>query len=422
MTATVAATRRTMLDQIRSIPALYRAAKRAQPAYLQWLSLNARVTRSLMGSPGINRLLANPTAIGAAATMSEEERSRSGLHALSMQPDARAQRTLPPDLRSHQRVIWSEVQHAHSGPAHIFTLADARVWGADGAIVTRDRRLLGDLSPVIRLRPDAHPMFRRPIVTRPRQVDGRLAVATGPSPDNLSHWLFGVMPRLSLITQFDPRLDGTDWIVAPPARTTFQQECIRRFEIPPEKLIEARAMTFLEAREVVAPSFVSPAYVAPRWFLSDLQQRFDDVTPSGSERIYISRRTAPGRRVLNETAVESMLIARGFKSVRLERLSFVEQVALFKGAEMIVGAHGAGLSHLAFARRDAAVVELFAPSYVNPMYWCLADELGLRYRCCLGESSGNRVERDLVRDDITMEIDLLASTVDDMIAAKASTN
>lgn len=422
MTVAAETVRRTLLDQMRSSPTLYRAAKRAQPAYLRWLSVSARVARSLMGSPGINRLLANPTTIGLAAAMSDEERSRSGLNAVCLQPDAGAHRTLPPDLRSHQRSIWSEVQHAHSGPANIFTLADARVWGADGAIVTRDRRLLGDLSPVIRLRPDAHPIFRRPIVTRPRRLDGRLAVATGPSPDNLSHWLFGVLPRLSLITQFDPRLDETDWIVAPPARTTFQHECLRRFEIPSEKLIEARAATFLEAREVVAPSFVSPAYVAPDWFLSDLRRRFDDVTPSGSARIYISRRMAPGRRVLNEAAVESMLIARGFKSVQLERLPFVEQVALFKGAEMIVGAHGAGLSHLAFARRDAAVVELFAPSYVNPMYWCVADELGLRYRCCLGGSSGNRVEHDLVRDDITMEIDLLASTVDDLIAAKGSTH
>jgi len=414
------ATRRTLLDRIRSSPTLYHAAKRVQPAYLQWLSLNARVTRSLLGSPGINRLLANPTATGVASTMSEDERRRSGLQSVSIQPDTRAERTLPPDLLSHQRAIWSAVRHAQSGPGSIFTLADARVWGAGGAIVTRDRRLLGDLSPIIRLRPEAHPIFRRPILTKPLRLDGRVAVLTGPSPDNLSHWLFGVLPRLSLMTQFDPKFERTDWIVVPPARNTFQEECIRRFDIPATKLIAARPALFLEASEVIAPSFVSPAYVAPNWFLSDLRTRFDDVTPAGAERIYISRRTAPGRRVLNEGAVESALSARGFTSIQLEHMPFVEQVALFKGARMIVGAHGAGLSHLAFARRDAAVVELFAPSYVNPMYWCLADQLGLRYRCCAGNSSGGHLEHDLVRDDIAMDIKLLMSTVDDLIAVKIS--
>lgn len=421
MTLSTQTANRSLLDQIRATRTLYRAAKYVQPAYLWWLSLSSRVARSIMSSPGINQLLENPTAVGFAATMSEDDRYIGGLRAVSVQPDAQAQRTLAQSLRADQHATWSKVQHAHSGPANVYTLTDGRAWGSDGAVVTRNRVLLGDLSPVIRLRPAAHPIFRRPILKKPRRVNGRVAVATGPSPDNLSHWMFGILPRVSLITQLDPHLSRTDWIMLPPVRTTFQRECLRRFEIPSAKLIEADAMTFLEASELVTPSFASPAYVAPSWFLKDLRHRFEDVAPEGCERIYISRRAAPGRRVLNEANVESMLATRGFRSIQLERLPFAEQVALFKGARAIVSAHGAGLSLLAFARPGTAVVELFAASYLNPMYWCLADELGLRYRCCLAKSDGQKVHSDLVRDDIIVEMDELTSIVDGLITAEEPT-
>ena len=187
----------------------------------------------------------------------------------------------------------------------------------------------------------------------------------------------------------------------------------------PEWLAEQFEQQAKEAREIIAPSFVSPAYVAPPWFLTDLRQRFADVVPAHSAaRIYVSRGDAPGRRVKNEEAMTHLLASFNFTTVQLERLSFIEQVALFRGAEIVVAPHGAGLSLLAFARKGAAVVELFAPSYVNPMYWCLADELSLRYRCCAGRDSARGARHDLVRDDLTVDLEALGSTVESLLAVR----
>ena len=419
----VDAWRNRLLDRMRSSPPLYRAAKRAQPAYFKWVSLCTSALRTLVAMPAVARLFQNPTRVAVATSLAadEEDTARAGLRAVHIHPDIRANRTLPPGLEGHPQAVFSRVQRETSGAGIVYTLSDGRVWGNDGAILSRDRRLLGDLSPVIRLPAEAHPIFRRPLTESPTRLDGSLGIATGPSAGNLSHWLLFVLPRLSLLGAWDPGLTHVDWVLTPAPTTPFHAECLRRFDVPVSKVIEAHAGTFIEAKQVVAPSFVSPAFVAPSWFLEDLRRRFDDVVPAqGARRLYISRRDAPGRRVNNEDAVIAALASLGFDAVQLERRPFLEQVALFKGADVVVAPHGAGLSHLAFARANSAVVELFSPAYINPMYWCLADELGLRYRCCIGSTTTKHAGRDLVRDDMTVDVDRLTSILKSLTTAGSS--
>ena len=419
----VHAWRSRLLDRVRSSPPLYRAAKRAQPAYFKWVSLCTSAFRTLVAMPAVARVFQNPTRIAVATSLAadEEDAARAGLRAVHIHADIRANRTLPPGLDGHPQTVFARVQGENSGAGIVYTLADGRVWGNDGAILSRDRRLIGDLSPVIRLPAEAHPIFRRPLTDSPTRLDGSLGIATGPSAGNLSHWLLFVLPRLSLLGAWDPGLTHVDWVLAPAPTAPFHAECLRRFDVPLSKVIEAHAGTFIEAKQIVAPSFVSPAFVAPSWFLEDLRRRFDDVVPAqGARRLYISRRDAPGRRVINEEAVIAALASLDFHTIQLEHLPFLEQVALFKGADVIVAPHGAGLSHLAFAPPNTSVVELFSPAYVNPMYWCLADELGLRYRCCIGSTTTNRVRRDLVRDDMTVDVHRLTSILKSLTTSGSS--
>jgi len=50
-------------------------------------------------------------------------------------------------------------------------------------------------------------------------------------------------------------------------------------------------------------------------------------------------------------------------NVSLESLSFSEQLRAVRGAQIVVGVHGAGLSHVLFQRPETALVELSPPSY-----------------------------------------------------------
>jgi capsular polysaccharide biosynthesis protein len=400
---------------------VYRLAKRFQPAYFNLLRARATAVRAVTAGTGLTGLVQNPVAAATVAALCSDAAAsaRAGLRALPIHPDIRASRTLPPGLDADKREAFERVQNAHSDEAVVYLLADGRSWGADGAVLTRDRQLIGNLSPVIRTAPDAHPIFRRPIFQKPRRIEGRVGVLTGPSPDNLSHWLFGVLPRVCLLRQGSGGLNGFDWFITPRVRTAFQAECLKRYGVPETKMIQADPAMFVEARELVAPSFVSAAFVAPVWFLEDLRQRFSDVPPAaGSPRIYISRRSAPGRRVTNEAALTTLLEALDFKIVQFERLPFLEQVSVAKGAQIIVSAHGAALSYLAFAAAGAGVLELFSSNYVNAMYWCLADELGLDYRCWLTPSTGSP-HKDLVRDNIQVDLRQFEGMVRSLVSAHA---
>jgi capsular polysaccharide biosynthesis protein len=141
-----------------------------------------------------------------------------------------------------------------------------------------------------------------------------------------------------------------------------------------------------ESLKLLAPSTeiapVGDALRIERLYISDrrmLNFRYWDVYQAGFDRInqaaraavpfhaptdsiYISRKDADRRRMLNEDALITALEAEGFRAVNLSALSLAEQIVLFAGARNIVAPHGAGLAHLLAKPGKANVYELMPMS------------------------------------------------------------
>ncbi|MDJ0636879.1 MAG: glycosyltransferase family 61 protein [Xenococcaceae cyanobacterium MO_188.B29] len=100
---------------------------------------------------------------------------------------------------------------------------------------------------------------------------------------------------------------------------------------------------------------------------------------SFSSKIFISRRKALGRRIVNENEVIEALAPLGFATYILEEMSYVEQVKLFAQAQVIVAPHGAGLTNLIFAH-NPIILELFG-AYVGREFANLARGMGFKYGC-----------------------------------------
>ena len=77
-----------------------------------------------------------------------------------------------------------------------------------------------------------------------------------------------------------------------------------------------------------------------------------------SEIVYVSRRKARGRRVLNEPELLASIADLGVREVAFEDLSFVEQVRLMAKTRLLIGIHGAGLTNLMFMPTGGSVIEL----------------------------------------------------------------
>jgi len=82
-------------------------------------------------------------------------------------------------------------------------------------------------------------------------------------------------------------------------------------------------------------------------------------------RLYIDRRGAPNRRLVNETEVIAALARFVVQPVSLDGATLADLAALFADAELVVAPHGAGLANIVFAPHDCRVVELLPDRYAN---------------------------------------------------------
>ncbi len=75
-------------------------------------------------------------------------------------------------------------------------------------------------------------------------------------------------------------------------------------------------------------------------------------------RIYISRELAVRRHLSNEYEFMPLLRKHNFRKVYLEKMTIIQQVELFRRASHIIAAHGAGLTNILFAPKDARILEI----------------------------------------------------------------
>jgi hypothetical protein len=141
-----------------------------------------------------------------------------------------------------------------------------------------------------------------------------------------------------------------------------------------------------------APSMILPSVPSERplpWVIAWLRQLAEarGTRPQNAGlRIYVTRRTAATRRVVNEAEVIAWLGARGFRAVDLGSMPFDEQLSLASRASIVVGPHGAGLTHVLFAAPGCLVAEFIEPSYVFPCFYWLAGVSAHRYRYLVAET------------------------------------
>jgi hypothetical protein len=86
------------------------------------------------------------------------------------------------------------------------------------------------------------------------------------------------------------------------------------------------------------------------WLREQVYSLFSIDPDEPYRKLYVTRRNATVRRLLNEEEVATYLRDRGFEVLALETLPLREQVRRFAEAELIVAQHGAGLVNLLFAQ------------------------------------------------------------------------
>lgn len=146
----------------------------------------------------------------------------------------------------------------------------------------------------------------------------------------------------------------------------------------------------IEPDEMIFPSFParrSLSYLPSSYLEHVLPYFVPDRAAFKRNRIYVARKESKRgriRNIENQEALVRMLTQYGFQPYYLEDHSLQDQIGLFFDAEIVVAAHGAGLSNILFSQ-GIDVVELFPSKMTMPHYYYLALCKGHRYRYWRGD-------------------------------------
>lgn len=123
-------------------------------------------------------------------------------------------------------------------------------------------------------------------------------------------------------------------------------------------------------------------------------------------RLYISRKYAQSRRIVNEDDVIALLERYGFQTHYPEHMGYEDQIRLFAGAEWLVSIHGAGLTNMHFMHAGTHVLEIRRfDDADNNCYFSLAATKQIRYYYLKGSPAGRRSDHvgDLSVDCVQLE-------------------
>lgn len=284
--------------------------------------------------------------------------------------------------------------------SYVVKIPQGRFWlssdQTQSAMMTDESYFVADISPHFPIlspnHPDKHPS-QHPILSTSKLppinfINGKVAVLAGLTNHIYFHWMLDVLPRWELLRLSNWDFSDIDYFVVD-NKLPFQQETLSKLQIPENQQINISEFQHLQASELIIPSFPGCVAWMSKWTCEFLQQQFlktIDVHVLERKRIYITRKLAKSRRVLNEDAILNILQSYGFESVILESLSVAEQAVLFSQAEVIISPHGSGLTNLVFCQPGTKVIELFSPNYVYHCYWWVSNLVGLDYYYLIGET------------------------------------
>ena len=205
-----------------------------------------------------------------------------------------------------------------------------------------------------------------------------------PAP-NLCHFLYDHLARLSLYRLANVAVSQVT-VVGPALTTSYQNALVHLFGV------RDYLATGTTVRLDVADLHVSTdcrqlqhgANLAAAWAVDGLRAQLGGARLTGDRRLFVSRRAAPSRRLVEDALLETALQARGFETIVPENLTYGEQLAAFREASHVVGVHGAALTHLVLCAPGTRVLEIHHPLYGTPPFAMMAAAIGLDYATLAG--------------------------------------
>jgi len=204
---------------------------------------------------------------------------------------------------------------------------------------------------------------------------------------NYYHWMCEAILRLWIVRNIKDNMilllpdyyGKTDFIMG--SLEPFNLKNI--YFIPSKKSVLIRNLCLPQIKPICDSYHVDKLNQIRNFYLDYFQQSKNRPIHLG-ERLYISRKKASRKKVVNELDVEKILAKYDFNIIDNEDYSFMEQVGIYSNARYLISIHGSGLTNMLFMKDRSSVLEIHKkktntldrPSFV---FWYQAAALGFKY-------------------------------------------
>jgi capsular polysaccharide biosynthesis protein len=189
------------------------------------------------------------------------------------------------------------------------------------------------------------------------------------------------------------------------------------FFIPASKSVMVKNLSMPQIKPLME-SYDATTMKEIRGFYQDYVRSKKDSYRFSGDRIYISRKKADRRKIINEHEVIDVLNKYNFTILNNEDYSFFEQVAIYSNAKCLVSIHGSGLTNMLFMADNSTVFELHKRKtnrgdWHSLIFWYMADALGHKYYHQICEPTD--INHDIIHADLVVDIDLFERNLSKML-------
>lgn len=314
--------------------------------------------------------------------------------AISMLPAEEVYRKPPVNLSEADLPIFEHELTRIIPPVELLELRDVRI-SSEGLLLKRGRILdqsftFPFLRNELKKRSVVKLLFRTYLSRKTRKLDQAAVWITDQWSAGYFHWLSDALPRLVLVR--NQLRNKTLLLPSGFERLDYVLASLKAFNVQDVEFIGEDEG--VQCKRLLLPTPVAPSGHFREEIIQQVRQQLLDYfgtseSETRRDRVYISRRRATKRRIVNEDEVRAVLSASGFKIIHAEDLSFAEQVSLFSQTRYLISNHGAGLTNMLFLRPEGSVLELrHETDRVNNCYFTLSSALdhSYFYQTCAGEN------------------------------------
>jgi len=205
---------------------------------------------------------------------------------------------------------------------------------------------------------------------------------------NYYHWIALVLSRIQLV--LDKRLLEKRKLLLPVELTSWMMLSLHSIGISADAIrsySRTENLVLTDALLLSPIEFLSPTLVCALRNNLWKRAKVEPTPQQGTGRLlYISRKNALRRPLINEEQLSNLALRHGFEVVMPEDYSFLEQVRMFADAKAVAGPAGAALTNLIFAREGTRVLSLSKEEEAYPTFVDISVILSQNHRWLLGRT------------------------------------